>query len=111
MATLDDALRQVHLGGRLNDDIEYSRRTLNLDTEANASALKDVVRHTMGPATVNSYNEAIRLAHEQKIDAKEAARLLKAHLNVESRSAAHTSFSRASDVICYATVFERRLWH
>lgn len=92
-ATLDDVLRQVHLGGRLSDNIEYSRRTLELDTEANASALKDVVRHALSPATVSSYNEAIRLAHEQKIDAKEAARLLKAHLNKGEVEAATEAFN------------------
>jgi hypothetical protein len=92
-ATLDDVLRQVHLGGRLSDDIEYSRRTLELDTEANASALKDVVRHALNPATVNDYNEAIRLAHERKIDAKEATRLLKAHLNKGEAEAATEAFN------------------
>jgi hypothetical protein len=97
-ATLDDVLRQVHLGGRLSDDVEYSRRTLELDTQANAAALKDVVRQALSPATVSSYNEAIKLAHEQKIDARDATRLLKAHLNKGEVEAATEAFN-SPDVV------------
>lgn len=92
-ATLDDVLRQVHLGGRLSDNIEYSQRTLELDTEANAAALKDVVRHALNPATVEAYNEAIKLAHEEKIDPKQATAKLKAHLNKGEVEAATEAFN------------------
>lgn len=42
-ATAEDVMRQVHLGKRLTDDIEYSRRTLRLDTDATVSALSDTI--------------------------------------------------------------------
>jgi hypothetical protein len=92
-ATLDDVLRQVHLGGRLSDNIEYSQRTLELDTEANAAALKDVVRHALNPATVEGYNQAIKLAHEEKIGPKEATAKLKAHLSKGEVEAATEAFN------------------
>ena len=37
-ATLEDSLAQVHLGRQLGDDIEFSRRTYDLDTKASVSA-------------------------------------------------------------------------
>ncbi len=54
-AVMDEALRQVHLGRRLEDNIAYSQRTYDLDNRTNASALKDVVRDTLSPERVNGY--------------------------------------------------------
>jgi hypothetical protein len=64
-ATMEDSLAQVHLGGRLGDDIEFSYR---LDTEASVSALNDTVKGVLGPAKVNTLLGAIRAAHEKQVD-------------------------------------------
>ena len=40
-ATMQDTLGEVHLGGRLADNIEFSNRTLELDTKTTASAMRD----------------------------------------------------------------------
>jgi hypothetical protein len=69
-ATLEDALAQVHLGGRLPDDIELSQRTYELDTQASVSALRDVVRGLLGPAKVNALLEGIRQANEKNVEWK-----------------------------------------
>lgn len=53
LALGESFLRQVHLGKRLADDISYSEQTYRLDTRATAAALKDTVRHAIGPAVVN----------------------------------------------------------
>jgi hypothetical protein len=63
-AVAENALRQVHLGGRLNDDIELSAQTYRLDTLANASALRDVVRSTLGPKGRDRLLGKIRDAHD-----------------------------------------------
>lgn len=84
-ATMEDALAQVHLGRQLSDDIEFSRRTYALDTRASVSALKDVVKGTLGPARVNMLLEGIKAADEKKVEWKNlrtnlARRLLKGEL-------------------------------
>lgn len=67
-ATMEDSLAQVHLGGRLGDDIEFSDRTYRLDTEASVSALNDTVKGVLGPTKVNTLLAAIRSAHAENVD-------------------------------------------
>lgn len=76
----ESVLRQVHLGSRLQDDIEYSAETYRLDTMANISALRDVVRAALNPANIDLQCEVIRTAHEKKINPKEAKEMLQARL-------------------------------
>lgn len=80
MATTDEVLRQVHIGKRLDDNILYSRQTYELDTKANASALKDIVWNTLSPERVNGYLEQIRIASQDEITGKDVGRILKAKL-------------------------------
>jgi len=63
-AVAENALRQVHLGARLHDDIELSAQTYRLDTLANASALRDVVRATLGPKGRDRLLGKIQQAHD-----------------------------------------------
>jgi hypothetical protein len=84
-ATMEDSLTQVHLGRQLTDDIEFSSRTYELDTQASVSALNDIVKGVLGPAKVNMLLAGIKVAHEKKVDwahAKTtlARRLLKSEL-------------------------------
>lgn len=68
----EKAIRQVHLGRRLSDDIEYSDRTLKLDTELSVSAVRDTVRHFLAPEKMAGFLGAIKHAHEAELDAKGA---------------------------------------
>jgi hypothetical protein len=79
-AVLDEVLRQVHLGKRLEDNILYSQKTYELDNKANASALADIVNNSLSAEKVNGYLDCIRKAVEQKIDEKDVTRILKAKL-------------------------------
>lgn len=76
LAVMDQALRQIHLGKRLNDDIEYSAETYRKDTEANISALQDVVRGVIGPAKVHAWMDTISKAADRSVG-KDVAVLLK----------------------------------
>ena len=40
-------MRQVYLGRRLDDSLNYSDRTYQLDANATVSALKDVIEQQM----------------------------------------------------------------
>lgn len=73
-------LRQVHLGGRLSEDIEFSAQTYQLDTQANVSALRDIVRHALGAGNIDGQVDAIRFAHEKNITPKEAKDFLSKNL-------------------------------
>lgn len=87
-ATTENALRQVHLGGRLADNIEFSDRTYQLDTRTSVSALKDVVRGTFGPKSIESSLAAIRTAHEAQVEWKQVGMALgKALTKTEAESA------------------------
>lgn len=76
LAIMDQALRQIHLGKRLNDDITYSEETYRKDTDANISALQDVVRGVIGPDKVHAWMDTISKSAEQTIG-KDIAVLLK----------------------------------
>lgn len=79
-ATMDEVLRQVHLGARLDDNLEFSARTIELDTMASISKLKDVVRYALSENNVQMTLETIKTAHEHGIDPKAAKEMLKARL-------------------------------
>ena len=51
-AVLEDVMRQVHLGGRLDENIQFSEQTYQLDTRASVSAMRDVVRGLLAPDKV-----------------------------------------------------------
>lgn len=68
----EKAVRQIHLGRRLGDDIAYSRRTLELDTKLSVSAVKDTVKHYLSEEKMSGFLGAIASAHEATIDGKAA---------------------------------------
>lgn len=70
----ESKIKQIHLGKRLDDNLEYSARTYRLDTETMVSATRDVVRAVMGPAAVQRQIEAIQAAHSQEMSTAQAMR-------------------------------------
>jgi hypothetical protein len=67
--TRENLLKQVHLGGRLSEDVSMSDRTHRLDTAASVSALRDVVRGALGPGRVERITEQLRAAAERHVTA------------------------------------------
>lgn len=77
-AIAEDALSQVHLGGRLPEDLALSEETYALDTKTSASAMKDLVGTLLSPERVKAYLGAVKECHEKKIDpARVAAEIRK----------------------------------
>jgi hypothetical protein len=97
-AVMEDAMSQVHLGGRLADTIEFSDRTYALDTRASVSALRDVVAGTLGPKSVNTLLATIRAADEKKVEWRSVSTLLGKKLLKEELKAARDAFD-SEDVI------------
>lgn len=106
-ATMEDVLSQVHLGGRLSEDIKFSTKTYQLDTLASVSALRDVVKGTLGPKKVDSLLGTIKAAHEQKIEWKGAAAKLARKLTKGELDAAKTAFE-SNDVVNLPA--EKSIW-
>lgn len=67
-ATMHSAIRDIHLGRRLPDNIELSREAVEADTRANALALRDCGKTLLGPDKVDRMMRAIRECHSQKLD-------------------------------------------
>lgn len=82
LALADQCLRQVHLGRRLDDNILYSQETYRLDTQANVSALKDVVANAVAPDRVNGLLKVVEEAGETEVKGRDGVMgVLKKHLD------------------------------
>jgi len=71
-ATLEQVLRQVHIGKRLSDDLEFSRETYAADTKTQVLAVRDMVRGVLAPDKVNALVGRIGKSLEERIDPKQA---------------------------------------
>lgn len=71
-ATLEQVLRETHLGKRLSDDIEFSKETYKADTQAQVLAVRDMVKGILAPPKVNALVERIGKSLEERIDPKNA---------------------------------------
>jgi hypothetical protein len=76
-AMCENALRKIHLGSRLDANLQLSQKTYDMDTKALASAAEDVVSLTLGPQKVDEKLEIIRVASEQKLGPKKMESMLK----------------------------------
>uniref|UniRef100_A0A6M3KSL1 DUF932 domain-containing protein n=1 Tax=viral metagenome TaxID=1070528 RepID=A0A6M3KSL1_9ZZZZ len=82
LAITEEAIRKVHVGRRLSDDIAYSQRTYELDTAATASAVGDTVRLLLSPAYVDEEMAKIKKAAESNVDPKTVLARLRARNDV-----------------------------
>lgn len=69
-ATLEEVLRQMHLGKRLSDDLEFSRETYAADTTTQVLAVRDMVRNVLAPAKINELVGHIGQSLEERVDTK-----------------------------------------
>jgi hypothetical protein len=69
-ATLQQVLRQVHLGRRLGDEIEFSQETYEADTKTQVLAVRDMVKDALAPAKINALVGRIGEALDTRIDTK-----------------------------------------
>lgn len=75
--TRENLLREIHLGGRLNEELGFSDRTYRLDTAASVSAVRDVVKGALGPVGMQSLTDKIQAAAAKPYSAKELARAVR----------------------------------
>ena len=66
-ATAEDLMKQVHLGKRLTEDVEFSQKTYELDTRATVSAVRDITRAAFGEAKIAQLTGRIQKAQSQEV--------------------------------------------
>ena len=93
LAITEETMRQIHLGKRLDDNMVYSQRTYQLDTQTTVSALKDVVRSRLNRDGLDNRMNAIRAAHDKPVDMATAATILKKALNKGEAEAAINAYN------------------
>lgn len=91
----DVALRQVHLGRRLDDDSMLSEKTMQLDTLAAASAAEDVVRGYLSPEKIEERLTAVRAAAAKDVTPQRVEEFLKKHLSKEGVAQAKAAYLSA----------------
>lgn len=79
-AITEEAMRQVHLGGRLADDVAFSERTYRLDTSRSASVIDDIVSTELAPAKITKFCDGITIANETKVTPGQMKEFLAKHL-------------------------------
>jgi hypothetical protein len=94
-AIANECLRKVHLGGRLPDNIEFSQATIDLETAAVTSAMRDIVRSSLAKDKVERLMQGVRAAHEAKVSGTAVAKFLKDHFNKTEALAITETFNGA----------------
>jgi hypothetical protein len=69
-ATLEQMLRQVHLGRELSEDIEWSAATLASDTRTATLAARDTARTLLSPVRIKATADLVTRATNQNVDVK-----------------------------------------
>lgn len=64
----DSVMRQVHLGGRLPDNMALSERTYQLDTKTQASAIKDLTKGIFQKESIKQKAYEIQGAADMNVD-------------------------------------------
>jgi len=96
--TFQDAIRDIHLGRRLDDDVAYSQRTYDLDTEAARSVMGDVIAHHLSPDAIDKTMSAIGAAHETTISRDSFAKTVRKALGKGDSLRVLDAFDNDNDV-------------
>jgi len=99
-AMMEEGLFEVHLGPKLTNDrlIQFSRKTMNLNTQARIEATKDIVKGLLSPARVGSVMDAVRRADEEKVSWVGAKAALSKYLHIDEMEEAERLFNSEDDM-------------
>jgi hypothetical protein len=81
LAVFEEAMRHVHLGKRLDDNILYSERTQLLDAETTVSALRDIMATRMTMDSLRERVAVVQRAATTEVKPEAAKAMLKKLLN------------------------------
>jgi hypothetical protein len=87
-ATGESVVKEVHLGGRLPDDMAFSNRTYELDTRTSVSAMRDMVKSTLSKDKVTRILDSVKDCATREVDWKHVpGNVLKALTKAEAKFA------------------------
>lgn len=92
LAITEETMRQIHLGKRLDDNMLYSQRTYELDSQTTVSALRDVIGVQLDHGSLTNRMERVRTASTKEVSETGARELLKKVLNKTEADAAMTAY-------------------
>lgn len=95
LAVMEQSLREVHLGGRLSEDVSWSDDTYRKDTDLMSSQLTDMLEGTISEKAIEKLCRVVKAAHAQKLDAKGFADFLKKHLSAGDASSVLAAYNTA----------------
>jgi hypothetical protein len=91
-------LRKTHVGARLEEGFEYSRKTHQLTERALVSATQDVVRGVLGPAAITERLETIKAAHSKEVSFETAWKAVGKQLSKTDKEATRVAFESPDDI-------------
>lgn len=94
-ARSESLLRQIHLGGKLPENVVFSQRTYLLDTKTMASAITDMAQSALAPAAVNNYLELVKKANSEKVEGHAVTEWMKKRLTAGEVQQATEAFNSA----------------
>lgn len=74
--TIETRIREIHLGRKLPEQIEFSLDTYKKDSEATASAVKDMTSNLLSEETIYNYGKRIQDASSTEVDITKEIKVL-----------------------------------
>jgi len=96
---VENVLREVHVGKRLSDDIQYADETYAADGRAMALAARDAVRASLSPAKIDDQLRRLKAANEVKVDPARATDTLRRRGLSKTESESVVAHFKSPDVV------------
>lgn len=94
-AIMSSELAEVHLGSRLQGDVAWSEVTVKRDTEATASAIRDIVSGGLSQTKINQLCGMVEQASKEEVQAKDVQAYFDKALGKEKGREASKMFASA----------------
>lgn len=95
LALMEESLRQVHLGKRLEDVSILSEQTIQLDTAALISMVRDVIRGALSSDSINANLTRIQAANKDTVTPTAVNRILEKNFQKETSRLITETFNSA----------------
>lgn len=96
---VENVLREVHVGKRLSDDIQFADETYAADGRAMALAARDAVRAALGPAKIEEQLLRLKAANEVRVDPTRAGETLRRRGLTKTESESVVAHFKSPDVV------------
>ena len=93
LASTEDVLSQIHLGRKISDNVVFSAKTIELDSQTMASAIRDVAGSVFSPEAVNKYLALVTKANTEGITVDQITNWSKKNLTKQETDTAVGKFA------------------